>query len=59
MSKPNDIKRIFSVDKQWYHGLEFIDTWRWVVKTDKLFVHHTAESLEADLEQWLVDIQGN
>jgi aminoglycoside phosphotransferase (APT) family kinase protein len=43
----------------WYHGLEFFDTWRWVVKTGESFVHHTAESLAADLEKWLVDIQGN
>jgi aminoglycoside phosphotransferase (APT) family kinase protein len=43
----------------WYHGLEFFDTWGWVVKTGKSFVHQTAESLEANLEQWLVDIQGS
>jgi aminoglycoside phosphotransferase (APT) family kinase protein len=44
---------------RWYHGLEFFDCWRWVIKTGKSFVHHTAESLEADLEQWLGNIQGN
>jgi aminoglycoside phosphotransferase (APT) family kinase protein len=43
----------------WYHGLEFFDTWHWVLKTGKSFVDHTTESLEADLEQWLVDIQGS
>jgi aminoglycoside phosphotransferase (APT) family kinase protein len=38
---------------QWYHGLEYLDTWRWVLLTGKGFVHHTAASLEADLEKWL------
>jgi len=42
----------------WYHGLEFYDTWRYVMKTGESFVHHTAESLKRNLEQWLVDVQG-
>jgi aminoglycoside phosphotransferase (APT) family kinase protein len=42
----------------WYHGLEFFDTWHWVVKTGEPFVHYTADSLETDLEKWLADIQG-
>jgi aminoglycoside phosphotransferase (APT) family kinase protein len=37
----------------WYHGLEYFDTWRWVLKTGEGFVHHTAESLEKDLRKWL------
>jgi aminoglycoside phosphotransferase (APT) family kinase protein len=37
----------------WYHGLEFFDTWRAVLKHDEPFVHHTAESLEADIKAWL------
>jgi aminoglycoside phosphotransferase (APT) family kinase protein len=37
----------------WYHGLEYFDTWRWVLKTGEAFVHHTAESLESDLRYWL------
>ena len=37
----------------WYHGLEYFDTWRWVLKTGEGFVHHTAESLETDLRNWL------
>ncbi len=37
----------------WYHGLEYFDTWRWVMKTGEGFVHHTAESLESDLQSWL------
>jgi len=37
----------------WYHGLEYLDTWRWVLETGESFVHHTAESLEANLQQWL------
>ena len=39
----------------WYHGLEYFDTWRWVLKTGESFVHHTAESLENDLQNWLGD----
>jgi len=39
----------------WYHGLEFFDTWRWVLVTGEGFVHHTAESLEKDLRKWLDD----
>lgn len=37
----------------WYHGLEYFDTWRWVLKTGEGFVHHTAENLENDLQNWL------
>ena len=37
----------------WYHGLEFFDTWRWVLETGEEFVHHTAEGLEANLQKWL------
>jgi hypothetical protein len=37
----------------WYHGLEFFDTWRWVLSSGSGFVHHTAESLETDLKNWL------
>jgi len=37
----------------WYHGLEFFDTWRAVLKYNEPFVHHTAESLEADIKLWL------
>jgi aminoglycoside phosphotransferase (APT) family kinase protein len=39
----------------WYHGLEYFDTWRWVLETGEGFVHHTAESLETDLRNWLDD----
>jgi aminoglycoside phosphotransferase (APT) family kinase protein len=39
----------------WYHGLEYFETWRYVVLSGKNFVHHTAESLEADLKKWLAD----
>jgi len=38
---------------QWYHGLEFFDTWHWLLKTGEDFVHHTAESIEANLQHWL------
>jgi aminoglycoside phosphotransferase (APT) family kinase protein len=37
----------------WYHGLEFFDTWRAVLKYNEPFVYHTAESLEADIKAWL------
>ena len=37
----------------WYHGLEYFDTLRWVLTTGEDFVHHTKESLEADLRNWL------
>jgi aminoglycoside phosphotransferase (APT) family kinase protein len=41
----------------WYHGLEFFDTWHWVLETGEGFVHHTAASLEADLKEWLAAAQ--
>lgn len=37
----------------WYHGLEYFDTWRGVLQHGQPFVHHTAESLEADVRAWL------
>ena len=37
----------------WYHGLEYFDTWRWVLLTGEGFVHHTAKSLELNLRNWL------
>jgi len=37
----------------WYHGLEYFDTLRWVLLQDEDFVHHTAQSLEANLKHWL------
>jgi aminoglycoside phosphotransferase (APT) family kinase protein len=37
----------------WYRGLEFFDTWRWVLSSGESFVHHTAESLEANSNEWL------
>jgi hypothetical protein len=39
----------------WYHGLEYFETWRWVLETDQAFVHHTVESVRADLRKWLDD----
>jgi len=44
----------FPVDMlHWYHGLEFFDSLRWVLKTGKPYEIHTAESLREDLRQWL------
>ncbi|UCC62848.1 MAG: phosphotransferase [Anaerolineae bacterium] len=37
----------------WYRGLEYFDTWHWVLKTGRSFVHHTAASLAAALQCWL------
>ena len=42
----------------WYHGLEFLDTWRWVLSSGEGFVHHTAESLETDIKNWLQSAAG-
>ena len=42
---------------QWYRGLEYFDTWRWVLLTGEGFVHHTAESLEQSLQKWLDEVQ--
>jgi aminoglycoside phosphotransferase (APT) family kinase protein len=39
----------------WYHGLEFLDSWRWVRATGEPYEQHTDESLQADLERWLGD----
>ena len=37
----------------WYRGLEYFDTWHWVLLSGKSFVHHTVESLEANIIDWL------
>lgn len=37
----------------WYRGLEYFDVWPWLLKTGKNFVHHTPESVETNLKQWL------
>jgi aminoglycoside phosphotransferase (APT) family kinase protein len=37
----------------WYRGLEFFDTWHWVLLSGDSFVHHTVQSLEADIVDWL------
>lgn len=37
----------------WYHGLEFLDSWRWVLVTGETYEQHTAASLQADLTRWL------
>ena len=40
----------------WYHGLEFFETLGWVLKSGESFVHHSAQSLQADLEKWLEEL---
>jgi aminoglycoside phosphotransferase (APT) family kinase protein len=37
----------------WYRGLEYFDTWHWVMKTGKPFEQHTAASLPRALQEWL------
>ncbi|MEE4194850.1 MAG: phosphotransferase [Anaerolineae bacterium] len=37
----------------WYHGLEYFDTLRWVLKTGENFLHHTSENLKHNLRKWL------
>ena len=37
----------------WYRGLEYFDTWHWVMKTGKPFEQHTAASLNRALQEWL------
>ena len=37
----------------WYHGMEFFDSLRWVLKVGKPYEMHTAESLRRDLRHWL------
>jgi aminoglycoside phosphotransferase (APT) family kinase protein len=37
----------------WYHGLEFLDSWRWVRVSGEPYEQHTDESLQADLAGWL------
>jgi aminoglycoside phosphotransferase (APT) family kinase protein len=37
----------------WYRALEYFDTWHWVAKTGRPFVHHTADNLRAALSRWL------
>lgn len=41
----------------WYHGLEYFDTWRWVLSSGESFEQHTEESLERDLYNWLDEIR--
>lgn len=41
----------------WYRGLEYFDVLPWLLETGRNFVHHTAESVEANLKNWLDDIQ--
>jgi len=37
----------------WYHGLEFFDSLRWVLKVGKPYEMHTESTLRRDLEIWL------
>jgi aminoglycoside phosphotransferase (APT) family kinase protein len=37
----------------WYHGLEYYETWHWVLKRGKPFLHYTDEILKEKLLQWL------
>lgn len=37
----------------WYNGLEYYETWHWVMKRGKAFMHYTDEVLQEKLGQWL------
>lgn len=50
-----DCKGFGSEVLHWYHGLEFFDSLRWVLKTGKPYEMHTADSLREDLQTWLED----
>lgn len=41
----------------WYRGLEYFDTWRWVVSTGKPFLQYSAPVLERHLVQWLDSLE--
>lgn len=41
----------------WYRGLELFDTWRWVVRTRKPFLHYTETVLEDHLARWLDKVE--
>jgi len=46
----------FDVDTlDWYHGLEYFDTWHWVRSTGETFVHYNDENLSAALKSWLAE----
>lgn len=37
----------------WYHGLEYFETWAWMLRTGETFAHYTLESVEMGLKTWL------
>lgn len=37
----------------WYHGLEYFDSWHWVLKTGQPYEQYAPEDLRAGLERWL------
>jgi aminoglycoside phosphotransferase (APT) family kinase protein len=39
----------------WYHGLEFFETYRYLLLSGTHFFHHSASSLEVDMKRWLED----
>lgn len=41
----------------WYHGLEYFDTWHWVMSSGQPFVHYTADNLQEALEIWLDNVR--
>jgi aminoglycoside phosphotransferase (APT) family kinase protein len=42
----------------WYHGLEYLDTFCYVVSSGKPFVHYTAKNLAEAMRGWLDDTRG-
>jgi aminoglycoside phosphotransferase (APT) family kinase protein len=41
----------------WYHGLEYLDTFCYVVSSGEPFVHYTAENLVEAMQAWLDDTE--
>jgi aminoglycoside phosphotransferase (APT) family kinase protein len=37
----------------WYHGLEYLDTYHYIISSGETFVHYTAENLAEAMEAWL------
>jgi hypothetical protein len=37
----------------WYRGLEYFDTWHWVIKLGEPFEQHSEDSLRRDLARWM------
>jgi aminoglycoside phosphotransferase (APT) family kinase protein len=43
------------VSLRWYRGLEFFETWAYLLKSGGTFVQHSAASVEASLAKWIAE----